>query len=135
MTDAPRVAEASEEGAARRPGRSWNDSPWLWGVLFAVAAVAAALAVAPRHAERQTRLVRMHEARQRVAAERAGAVPTATDAAAAASPAKSTTSAATRTGLGGLLGFLAAALLVTLAGLGWTLARGKRAAARTAGAP
>lgn len=134
MTDAPRVAEASESGAAGRRGRRWNDSPWFWGVLFALAAVAAALAVAPRHAERQARLVRMHEARQRVAAERAGAVPTATDAA-AASPAKPTTSAATRTGLGGLLGFLAAALLVTLAGLGWTLARGKRAAARTAGAP
>jgi hypothetical protein len=45
--------------------RPITDSPWLWFFLFGAMALIALLAIGPKHARRQERIVRMQEARQR----------------------------------------------------------------------
>lgn len=47
-------------GVASRLG----DSPWFWVLVFALFALGALAAIVPKHLQRQTRLERMHFARQ-----------------------------------------------------------------------
>jgi hypothetical protein len=43
-----------------------SDSPWFWLLTFSVAAVAALVAVGPKHIRRQERLVRMQSVRDQL---------------------------------------------------------------------
>jgi hypothetical protein len=62
-----------------RANSSITDSPWFWLFLFSATAWSAASSIAPKHAERQGRIVRMQDARD-LARLRAEAASQAEDA-------------------------------------------------------
>lgn len=57
-----------------------TDSPWFWLVLFVAGALAALVAIGPKHAYRQARLERMNDTREEILRRAAGELPDAEDA-------------------------------------------------------
>lgn len=68
------MAEKQSGMPDRRPAPV-TDSPWFWLMIFGVAALAALLAIAPKHARRQARLERMNATRDQILRQMADGEP------------------------------------------------------------